>query len=549
MLVMRPPTRPMLAAIALGLLLLASMPSAPRGLAVRPPAPAPAALAQALPGPLLFLPAAWRGARIAELPSPRPGLPLTTPMATPSRPVPTETPSPGATASAPPSATPQPSATRPPPATPTAGAADCGALPSFEDGRVPVRELHVAVDGDDAAGDGSAERPFRSPGRAARAAGPGTAIRIHAGTYPGGAFVEGLRGAAEAPIWLGGAPGEARPVFAGGGTALHLVRPRWLVVHDLEIRGASANGLNADDGGAVGDPEAAGGLVFRGLRIHDIGSGGNQDCLKLSGLSDVLVHGSQFWSCGGGGSAVDMVGVHGAIVARSDFTSLGSNAIQVKGGSSDVEIRWNVFLDAGQRAVNMGGSTGFEFFRPPLDPGGENAEARNVRVLGNLFEGGDTPWAFVGCVDCLVAHNTVIEPRIWLMRILQETNTSGGYTFAPARNGRVLNNLFVFRRGQLRSDLNIGGGTQPETFTFAHNLWYAADDPARSAPRLPVAESGAVIGRDPLLRGDFRIPPASPAAGAGLPGGGLSGDFAGRCWADPPAIGAFEAEASVAGLR
>lgn len=244
-----------------------------------------------------------------------------------------------------------------------------------------------------------------------------------------------------------------------------------------------------------------------------------------------------------------MVGVHRAIVARSDFTSLGSNAIQVKGGSSDVEIRWNVFREAGMRAVNMGGSTGFEFFRPPLDPGAENAEARNVRVLGNLFEGGDTPWAFVGCVDCLVAHNTVIEPRIWLMRILQETSTSGGFPFAPARGGRVLNNLFVFRRGQLRSDLNIGGGTQPESFSFAHNLWYAADDPARSVPRLPVAESGAVTGRDPLLRGDLRIPPASPAAGAGRPGDWLPGDFGGRCWADPPAIGAFEAEGAGAGLR
>jgi hypothetical protein len=407
------------------------------------------------------------------------------------------------------------------------------------------RFIHVSVDGDDRSGDGSLEKPFASIQRAARDARPGDHIRLGPGRYAGGTYVEGLQGSERSWIWLGGASATDRPVISGGGTGLHLVKPRYLGLQDLEIEGASDNGINVDDGGEMADPEAAGHLSFVNLSIHDIGTSGNQDCLKLSGLYDVLVADSQFERCGGGGSGIDMVGVHRALVARNRFEEMGSNAVQIKGGSSDIEVRWNRMREAGARAVNMGGSTGFEYFRPPLDPVAENAEARDVRVLANLIQGGETPWAFVGCVDCLAAHNTVIEPRNWLMRILQETTSQGGYHFAPARDGRVENNLFVFRRGQLRADVNVGGGTEADSFRFAHNLFYAPDDPARSAPQLPGMQMGNLSGLDPLLRDDFSIPAESPAAGAGLaaaddPRTGIIGDLNGRCWQDPPAIGAFE---------
>jgi len=484
----------------------------------------------------------WLPALLSRAPMPTPGeaaSPVATARATATR-LPTGTAAPSATPGDEPSPRPTASAPPWPSASPTVGTAACGAIPSFEDGLAPRRELHVSQRGDDGGGDGSVARPFRSLGRAARAAEPGTAIRLHAGSYPGGTYLEGLRGTAGAPIWLGGMPGEPRPLIEGGGTALQLSKAAWLVVHDLELRGQSDNGINADDGGAVADPLAAGPLVFRDLAIDRVGGSGNQDCLKLSGIHGVLVRDASFARCGGSGSAIDMVGVHQALVVRNRFEDLSANAVQVKGGSSEVEIRWNHMLHAGERAVNMGGSTGLAYFRPPLDPTVENAEARRVLVLANLIEGGVTPWAFVGCVDCLAAHNTVIEPTRWLMRILQETASQGEFRFAPARSGRVINNLFVFRRGQIRADVNVGAGTAPETFRFQNNLWYALDDAARSAPQLPVPETGGVAGRDPLLRADGSIPLGSPARGAGAPGPWVAGDLGGWCWGDPPAIGAYE---------
>lgn len=426
---------------------------------------------------------------------------------------------------------------------------DCAAIPTFEDGKSPSQELHVAVDGDDAAGDGSAANPFATIERAAREAAPGTAIRVHAGTYGGDNYVEGLAGTEAAPIWIGGAPGEERPVLEGGAQALHLVRARWVVVHDLEVREQSANGINADDGGDRDDAMAARGLIFRNLSIHDVGSGGNQDCLKLSGINAYFVLDSEFARCGGGGSgsAIDHVGCHDGLIARNEFRELsGGNAVQNKGGSRNVEIRWNRMVSAGQRAVNLGGSTGFEFFRPPLSASEDNAEARDIRVIANVIEGGVAALAFVGCVDCLAANNTIVDPENWVLRILQETRSNDDYAFLPASRGRFVNNLVYFDRGELSTTINVGDQTDPESFVFRNNLWYAHDRPSQSRPTdLPADESDGIYGEDPGLAdpaaGDFSITSASPANGAGTPLAELTGDINGNCYADPPSIGAFEA--------
>ena len=118
-------------------------------------------------------------------------------------------------------------------------------------------------------------------------------------------------------------------------------------------------------------------------------------------------------------------------------------------------------------------------------------------------------------------------------------------TFLPAGNGRFANNLVFFDRGLLSVFVNVGAGTAPGTFAFANNLWYAHDAPASSTPSLPAAELAAVIGLDPgftdAAGGDYSIGAASPAAGKGERIAGVSGDFSGRCYGNPPAIGAFEA--------
>jgi hypothetical protein len=74
--------------------------------------------------------------------------------------------------------------------------------------------------------------------------------------------------------------------------------------------------------------------------------------------------------------------------------------------------------------VNIGGSTGIPYFRPPLDqwPAGvPKSEARNIVVEGNTFIGSLSPICFVGVDGATVRFNTIYKPGKWAFRILQET--------------------------------------------------------------------------------------------------------------------------------
>ena len=391
-------------------------------------------------------------------------------------------------------------------------------MPTFADGKSPDRIRHVAISGSDTAGDGTTASPFQTLGRAARDLTPGTAIYLHAGTYSDAVVLSGVRGTEQAPIWISGAPGESPAVIRAPGDALHLVSPRYVVIQALEIRDVAGNGINIDDGDAVDDANAARFVVLRRLAIHDAGvhPSGIADCLKLAGVNDVAVLHSIFGRCGNGpGSGavgVGGVGVHRATVAMNRFSGNGFGAVQFKGGSDDIDIVGNVMDEAGWRGVNMGGSTGAQFFRPPLSQSRPNYEAARVRVHANVFIGGEAAAAFTGCVDCEFSGNTVVNPSKWAVRILQETASAGGYAFAPASRGRIADNIFYFRRTDMNTgeDINIGANTDPSSFSVTRNVWYAHDAPSESTPRLGVlgADRKSIVGVDPEFAdvdaGDFR---------------------------------------------
>jgi hypothetical protein len=288
--------------------------------------------------------------------------------------------------------------------------------------------------------------------------------------------------------------------------------------------------------------------VVRNLYVHDVGTGGNNDCIKVSGLYDLAIHDSRIERCGAGGSGVDHVGCHRSVVARNTFGGVMENAVQAKGGSTDIDIRQNRIAIAGSRALNLGGSTDLELFRPPLSTAADNAEARRIRAFDNVITGlgaGATPFAFVGCVDCLVAHNLVRGGHRWHLRVLQETTGGGGFTFEPSRRGRVIGNSFVFSASALATAVNVGAGTEPTSFVFSHNLWYATDDAGASAPTLPVTETSGVVGQ-PSGYGHIPDDPRAPVtaacvgpseAGAGEEVPEVTGTLTGACRVAPAAIG------------
>jgi hypothetical protein len=276
-----------------------------------------------------------------------------------------------------------------------------------------------------------------------------------------------------------------------------------------------------------------------------MGASGNNDQLKLSGLDDFVIENCIFENGSPGGSGADMVGCHKGIFRNNIFRKSGSNCIQAKGGTRYIRIEQNSFIDGGQRALNLGGSTGLEFFRPL----NATHEAADLMVTGNVFVRSVTPLAYVGSVRVSVTNNTIIDPERWVFRILQETIDPN--RFETCGNNIFQNNLVVFR-STISRHVNIGGNTAPQTFLLRNNLWYNVDNPSASKPQeVQLTESNSLYGIDPEFEsyqnGDYRLKSTSPAIGKGYTTGESNKDHEGKPFANPPSIGAYEAE-SISGI-
>lgn len=331
---------------------------------------------------------------------------------------------------------------------------------------------------------------------AAARAGPGTTILLAPGDYEGGVYLSGLRGAPGKPVVIAAADPARPPRFLGGGEGMHLSGIEHVELRSLRFEGARANGVNIDDGGKGGPPSRR--FLLRDVEIRDVGARGNEDGIKLSGAELFRIEGCTVERWGGNGSAVDMVGCREGVVESCRFVhdggGGGGSGVQMKGGTSEVTVRRCRFENAGSRALNVGGSTALAYFRPPLGKP-PHAEARAIVVEGNTIVGSDAAVAFVGVDGAIVRFNTILHPKRWAIRILQETTEPG---FVPCRDGQFLRNRVVFRSEEWREGgVNVGGQTDPKSFRFAGNWWFCSDAPARSRPRLPSEEEDGVHGKDP----------------------------------------------------
>ena len=344
---------------------------------------------------------------------------------------------------------------------------------------------------------------------------PGMRIRLAAGEYRGGLVFSGVRGTAAQPFVLEAREPGQPPLIQGGTNCMHLRGCEHLELKDLVLQGASGNGLNIDDGGDGREPAQQ--IRLTRLQVRDIGPQGNHDGIKMSGIDHFIVADCTLERWGERGSAIDMVGCHDGEIRNCTFrfrSDLLASGVQTKGGCSDVAVRGCRFEHAGTRAVNVGGSTGREYFRPR----DANFEARRITVEDCLFIGSQSPIAFVGVDGATVRFNTIYRPTRWVLRILQETQAP---EFIACRNGVFANNIVVYRAEDVRTVVNIGSSTQPETFRFADNHWYCLDQPLRSERLgLPTPEQNGTYGVDPGFRdperGDFELRPDSPVRQAGV---------------------------------
>ena len=376
--------------------------------------------------------------------------------------------------------------------------------------------------------------PYASLESAAAVAVPGDTILIHEGTYQGGVFVSNLQGLPGAWIHIRAAENES-VIFEGGTNAWQFTDAVYLHINGFIFQHQTGNGLNFDDGGSYETP--AHHIIFEQCVFRDMNASGNNDLLKLSGVDSFTVRHCTFLNGSAGGSGIDMVGCHDSDIYENHFENQGSNSIQAKGGSSNIRMERNYFKNGGLRTLNLGGSTGLQFFRPLDAP----YEAANLKVYSNVFIGTDAPVAFVGTINTEVVNNTIYLPTKWVLRILQETVDTS--RFPPCGYNTFRNNI-IYLDDLVNVECNIGPNTAPETFTFSNNLWYHATQANWPGPDLPASDTDAIIGQDPSFvnadEEDFNITAESPAIGTAFPTSDPILDHLSNPFLQPRSIGAFE---------
>ena len=364
---------------------------------------------------------------------------------------------------------------------------------------------------------------------------PGDTCLVLDGVYSDGTqWLESVNGTSDLPIIIMAA-NEHNAVFKGGTEAIHLVNCSHVVLDGFVIREQTGNGINIDDGGDYDTPTHH--IVVMNCIFEDIDASGNNDFLKLSGLDSFLVKGCWFTN-GAAGSGVDMVGCHDGVIEDNHFNNSGNSGVQAKGGTQYIRIQRNMFRDIDQRAINIGGSTGLQFFRPPLPDTIVNAfESADIEVYSNIFIGSWSPIAFVGTVNSKVRNNTFYKPENWVFRILQETTVPG---FLTCADNEFSNNI-IYLESEL-TEVNVGPNTAPETFTLTNNLWFNESSTSWS-PNLPVTDPEQII-EDPQFADhnleDFHLQQGSPCIGNGAIFNQPDTDFESFLFLSPPSIGALE---------
>jgi len=208
----------------------------------------------------------------------------------------------------------------------------------------------------------------------------GDTLSIENGIYSGGQSYSNLKGEENNFIYFIG-KSNTDVIIEGGNSAMQISDCEFLRFENITFTKQKLNGVNVDDAGTYDSPTHH--IQFYNCVFSDMQATGNNDLLKLSGLEDFLIQKCHFKNGATGGSGIDMVGCHSGTITENIFENMGSNSIQNKGGTENIYITKNKFINGGARAINIGGSTGLEYFRP-LDAEFESAR---IKVHSIIFIG------------------------------------------------------------------------------------------------------------------------------------------------------------------
>lgn len=312
----------------------------------------------------------------------------------------------------------------------------------------------------------------------------------------------GLQGTADAPIVFEALDPASPPLLE---SSLLIQNSAWVVFRNLRLR--RPDGHNVHIFPYPGKPSHD--IVLDGLDLESLPNLKDNANIKITRSDNVTVRNSKL--SGWGDEAIDAIGLWGGLIEDNSFQGKPGFAqrcgVQLKGDTRDVVVRNNVFVDAGERVVQIGGGTGETFFREP-----PRFEAQNIEVYGNRISGGNACFSLATQTGAYIHHNTCYKPALWIIRLLTENPA-----LEPNEKGRFEQNLFVYDSTVQKEFVNLSntGRVDVPSFTFHRNAYFQADGDDPALPHTPAEETQRIDQIDPELLDPgtpvMRIGSADPA--------------------------------------
>ncbi|MEZ4469240.1 MAG: right-handed parallel beta-helix repeat-containing protein [bacterium] len=434
--------------------------------------------------------------------------------------------------------------------------------------------IHIAVTGDDDAGDGSAAAPYRNIQHVLdEVAGPGDTLLLHDGTYE-----EAIR-IRHTGLTLQSAPGErahlACPVSIDENEPILCVEidaeTSGVTLRSLEISGgfyAVFLGSQWDYDDSPLDNLAANHVLIEDCTLHDTG----RDVVKIpAGCDDVTIRRTEIFNSGMGyppgtppdeknAEGIDAVNADRVHIADVYIHDTATSCAYVKGGSIGTVIERVTAERCGELGLVLGFDTSPEFFDTVVNPS-------YYENLGGVIRNSlvtDTRFAGIGLFatrGAHVLHNTIRRAGsdgmagIYLGVATQDYDPAAGRpaNVDPTIIGNIVDQTGLDSpscfgiRFSVEDELGVLSGLDG-SFTIDHNLYFSGGAPCLFSDARVEHESDdfaawqalgfdpASLIADPMLDESGHLRAGSPAVDA-LPGGtaGVSLDLDGE-----PREGAFD---------